>query len=313
MPDKQSVKRFGRVAVLMGGWSQEREISLKSGRTVLESLKSSGVDAFAADIAAGADIFALDCDRAFIALHGKGGEDGVVQSVLEAMHVPYTGSAVLGSALAMDKAMSKRLWMQAGLPTANFVELAPGFDPEDVVEQLGLPLAVKPALEGSSLGVSRVDNADRLFEAWQQASAYGVAVIAERWIAGEEYAVGFLRDRILPPIKLEFNGHDFYNYEAKYEDDNTHYICPCGLSVADTAHIQSLSYLAASALQVDGWGRADLRRDAEGRFWLLEINTSPGMTEHSLVPKSARVEGMDFDQVVLKVLETAVENGAGDA
>ena len=310
MPDERLMKSFGRVAVLMGGWSREREISLKSGRGVLASLKNSGVDAFAADIVSGTDVFALDCDRAFIALHGKGGEDGVVQSVLEAMHVPYTGSPVLGSALAMNKIMSKRVWMQAGLPTADFVELAPGFDPEDVVEQLGLPLAVKPALEGSSLGVSRVDAADQLPEAWQRSSAYEFPVIAERWIAGEEYAVGFVQDHILPPVKLEFDGHDFYDYEAKYGSGGTRYICPCGLSVADTANIQSLSYLAADALQVDGWGRADLRRDCHGHFWLLEINTSPGMTAHSLLPKSARAEGMDFDQVVLKILETAVEKGS---
>ncbi len=313
MLDEQLIKRFGRVAVLMGGWSREREISLQSGSAVLASLKNSGVDAFAADIASGTDVFTLECDRAFIALHGKGGEDGTVQSVLEAMRVPYTGSAVLGSALAMNKVMSKRLWMQAGLPTADFVELAPGFDPEDVVEQLGLPLAVKPALEGSSFGVSRVDRIGQLFEAWQRSSAYDSLVIAERWIAGEEYAVSFLQDRILPPVKLEFDGHDLYDYAAKYEDDGTRYLCPCGLSVADTAHIQSLSYLAADALQVDGWGRADLRRDGNGCFRLLEINTSPGMTTHSLLPKSARAEGMDFDQVVLKILETAVEPEDGNA
>ena len=301
----QSIKHFGRVAVLMGGWSRERHISLQGGHAVLLSLKSSGVDAFAVDIVSGADVVSLDCDCAFIALHGKGGEDGVVQSVLEAKCIPYTGSGVLGSALAMNKIMSKRMWMQAGLLTPDFVELAAGFDPEDVIKELGLPLVVKPALEGSSFGVSRVDDVGRLFEAWQKASVYGSSVIAERWIEGEEYAVGFLRDCILPPVGLEFNGHDFYDYEAKYEDKGTRYICPTSLSIAETASVQSLSYLAANALEVSGWGRVDLRRDRHGRFWLLEINTSPGMTGHSLVPKAALVEGMDFDRVALEVLATA--------
>ncbi len=308
-------KCFGRVAVLMGGWSKEREISLRSGNAVSSALKRAGVDAFEVDIDGGAGLCALDrdrCDRAFIALHGRGGEDGVVQGALEAMRIPYTGSNVLGSALAMDKMMSKRVWKQAGLPTPGFVELASGFDAEDVVETLGLPLAVKPALEGSSLGVSRVDSAQRLFDAWREASAYEGPVIAERWIEGEEYAVGFLNDRVLPPVKIECRGREFYDYKAKYEDAATEYSCPNGLSAGETAKLQSLSYRACDALGVTGWGRIDLRRDRRGGFWLLEVNTVPGMTDRSLVPRAAQAEGIDFEQAVLEILATSLNGGGSD-
>ena len=312
---KVSATAFGRVAVLMGGWSQEREISLRGGRVVLEALRHAGVDAFAVDLTGGADFADLNsanCDRAFILLHGRGGEDGVVQGALEAMGVPYTGSGVLGSALAMNKIMSKRIWKQVGLPTPDFVELAPGFDPGEVAETLGLPLAVKPALEGSSLGVSRVTRVDELQRAWADASRYPGPVIAERWVDGEEYAVGLLRDRILPPIRIECGNQEFYDYQAKYEDTGTRYLCHDGLSLGETARAQSLSYLAADALGVTGWGRADLVRDGDGRFWLLEVNTSPGMTDHSLVPKAARADGMDFEQTVLEILATSMDDGAGD-
>ncbi len=310
-----AAKTFGRVAVLMGGWSQERDISLRSGDAVLSALKSVGVDAFAVDLKGGAELAGLGRERfarAFIALHGRGGEDGVVQAVLEAMRIPYTGSGVLASALAMNKLMSKRLWKQMGLSTPDFMELASGFVPGDVVEMLSLPLAVKPALEGSSLGVSRVNSADQLQQAWVEASRYEGPVIAERWIDGEEYAVGILRDRVLPPVKLEYDNHVFYDYQAKYEDNGTRYLCSDGLSPGETARLQSLSYLAADALVVTGWGRADLRRDANGKFWLLEVNTSPGMTGHSLVPKAAQADGMDFEQTVLEVLSTSLDGGGCD-
>ncbi len=305
-------KRFGRVAVLMGGWSKEREISLRSGRAVSAALERAGVDAFAVDLESGAGLWSLErerCDRAFIALHGRGGEDGVVQGALEAMRVPYTGSGVLGSALAMDKMMSKRVWKQIGLPTPDFVELASGFDAEDVVETLGLPLAVKPALEGSSLGVSRVDSAQALPGAWREAAGYGSPVLAERWIDGEEYAVGFLGDRILSPVRIECRGHEFYDYEAKYKDTATEYSCPDGLSAGETAKLQSLCYRAYDALGVAGWGRVDLRHDRRGRFWLLEVNTVPGMTDRSLVPRAAQAEGIDFEQTVLGILETSLNGG----
>ncbi len=313
MPDiKADAAAFGRVAVLMGGWSQEREISLRGGRAVLAALERAGVDAFAVDLAAGADLAGLGrdrCDRAFIALHGRGGEDGVVQGALEAMNVPYTGSGVLGSALAMNKLMSKHVWKQMKMPTPDFVELAVGFESAAVVETLGLPLAVKPALEGSSLGVSRVDCAERLPRAWAEASRYEGPVIAERWIDGEEYAVGFLRDRVLPPVRLEYDDHEFYDYQAKYEDNGTRYLCAGGLSPGETARLQALSYIAADVLGVAGWGRTDVMRDRRGRFWLLEVNTVPGMTDHSLVPKAACADGMDFEQTVLEILATSLSGG----
>ena len=309
---KEAANSFGRVAVLMGGWSRERDISLRSGQAVLASLQRAGVDAFALELSDGAgfvELAGLDrerCDRAFIALHGRGGEDGVVQGALEALRVPYTGSGVLGSALAMNKIMSKRLWRQMGLPTPGFLELAPGFVPEDVIESLGLPLAVKPALEGSSLGVSRVESAAQLPQAWEEASRYDCPVIAERWIEGEEYAAGFIGDRVLTPVKLEYGAHEFYDYHAKYEDGGTRYLCPDGLSLVEIARVQALAWRAADALGVTGWGRADLRRDRAGKFWLLEVNTAPGMTEHSLVPKAAQAEGMDFDRTVLEILATSL-------
>ncbi len=307
-----ATKSFGRVAVLMGGWSQEREISLQSGRAVLAALERAGVDAFAVDLKHGAELAELGrgrCDRAFIVLHGCGGEDGVVQGALEALHIPYTGSGVLGSALAMNKCMSKRMWQQRGLPTPDFMELAHGFDPDEVAATLGLPLAVKPALEGSSLGVSRVDAAAQLLPAWTEAARYAGPIIAERWISGEEYAVGFLGERVLAPVKLEYDDHEFYDYAAKYEDRGTRYLCPGDLSPGETAQLQSLSYLAAAALDVTGWGRTDLRRDEQGGFWLLEVNTVPGMTGHSLVPKAAQAEGMDFEQTVLEILATSLDGG----
>ena len=311
MKEIKITESFGRVAVLMGGWSHEREISLQSGRAILSSLKRLDIDSFAVDVASGADIINLDCDRVLIALHGKGGEDGVIQGALEAMRIPYTGSGVLSSALSMNKLMCKRLWQQMRLPTPDFIELARGFSTEDVVNRLQLPLAVKPVVEGSSLGVSYVETADQLLMAWEEALRYRCPVMAERWIEGEEYAVSFLQNCILPPIKLEFSNHDFYDYKAKYEDDTTRYICSDILTIGEMANIQSLSYVAASALDITNWGRVDLRRDKEGKFWLLEVNTCPGMTSHSLMPKSAQAEGIDFDQLVLELLKTSLkgENG----
>ena len=310
-----NVAAFGRVAVLMGGWSDEREISLQSGRAVLEALERTGVEAFAVDLTAGAELANLvcgRCDRAFIVLHGKGGEDGVVQGALEAAGIPYTGSGVLGSALGMNKIMSKRIWRQMGLPTPVFIELARGFEPGDVVKSLGLPLAVKPVLEGSSLGVNRVDRVEQLQTAWAEASRYAGPVVAERWIDGDEYAVGFLPDRVLSPVRIEYDNHEFYDYRAKYEDRGTRYLCSNALSLGEAARVQSLSYLAADTLGVTGWGRVDLRRDKQGKFWLLEVNTSPGMTGHSLVPKAAQTDGMDFEEVVIEILATSISNGVCD-
>ena len=301
---------MGRVAVLMGGWSAEREISLRSGGEVLAGLQARGVDAHAVD--AGRDVLqVLDdggYDRAFIALHGPGGEDGVIQAGMELLGLPYTGSGVLGSALAMDKLRSKQVWRGAGLPTPEYMELRSDSAPDDVVARLGLPLIIKPAHEGSSIGMTRVTSADELPAAYALAARYDRDVFAERWITGEEYTVSLLGDEVLPAIRLE-TPRTFYDFAAKYESDDTLYHCPCGLGEAD---LQALNTLAVEAFRVLGgwgWGRVDVMRDEGGRLWLLEVNTIPGMTDHSLVPMAAAAQGIDFEELVWRILRTSMETG----
>lgn len=302
---------YGRVAVLMGGWSAERAISLRSGQAVLAALQAAGVDAHAVD--AGRDVLQVlqrgRFDRAFIALHGRGGEDGVVQGALELAGIPYTGSGVAASAVAMDKLMSKRLWRGAGLPTPEFCVLEPGFDPGAVVTALGLPLIVKPALEGSSIGMSRVDRTGELAQAHAMAAACGGPVLAEAWITGGEYTAAILDGEALPLIRLE-TPRAFYDFEAKYQAGDTRYLCPCGLPPEEEARLQALALEAFAAVTARGWGRVDLMRDESGRPWLIEVNTVPGMTDHSLVPMAARAAGLDFQQLVLRILDTARAAGA---
>lgn len=305
-------KQFGRVAVLYGGWSAEREVSLKSGRAVLEALRARGVDAHGID--AGRDVVELlktgGFERAFIVMHGRGGEDGVIQGALELIGLPYTGSGVLASALGMDKLRTKQLWLGAGLPTPAFRVLESMADAEAAARELGLPLMVKPALEGSSIGMSKVRTAADLPAAFAKAAGFG-PVLAEQCIEGGEYTVAILGSRALPPIRLE-TSHDFYDFEAKYLADDTRYHCPCGLPPEAEAELKSLALAAFRAVGASGWGRVDVMRDGAGRFWLLEINTVPGMTDHSLVPMAARADGMDFGELVLAILATTLGQEAAD-
>lgn len=299
-------KQFGRVAVLYGGWSAEREVSLKSGRAVLEALRARGVDAHGID--AGRDVVELlktgGFERAFIAMHGRGGEDGVIQGALELIKLPYTGSGVLASALGMDKLRTKQLWLGAGLPTPAFRVLESMADAEAAARELALPLMIKPALEGSSIGMSKVRTVAELPGAFDKAAAFG-PVLAEQFIEGGEYTVAILGPRALPPIRLE-TSHDFYDFDAKYLAHDTRYHCPCGLPPEAEAELKSLALAAFRTIGASGWGRVDVMRDGAGRFWLLEINTVPGMTDHSLVPMAARADGMDFGDLVLAILATTL-------
>ncbi len=297
---------FGKVAVLMGGLSAEREVSLRSGAAVLTALQRQNIDAHGVDV--GHDIVSVlldgQFDCAFIALHGRRGEDGVIQGVLETLNIPYTGSGVLGSALSMDKVRSKQVWQAAGLPTPAFAVLNDDSDWSAVIDELGLPLAVKPVHEGSSLGATRVEHLKNLEPAWRNAMEFDATVMAEPWIIGEEYTVGILDGEALPVIRLE-TPREFYDYEAKYNTDDTRYHCPSGLSAADEQQFQALALSAFTALGATGWGRIDFMLDKNGAPWLLENNTVPGLTDHSLVPMAAQAAGIDFDELILRVLSAA--------
>ncbi len=297
---------FGKVAVLLGGKSAERAVSLKSGGMVLNALRSRGVDALAFDPAErGLDaLIGERFERAFIALHGRFGEDGTVQGVLEWLGIPYTGSGVLASALAMDKLRAKLLWHAEGLPTPPYAVLTKDSDLRTVARKLGVPLMVKPASEGSSIGMSKVRSAARLDEAYALAVNYDRVVIAEKFIDGTELTAGILGDQVLPLIKIE-TPRDFYDYEAKYIADDTRYIVPCGLSAARERDMQALCLKAFRALGCRGWGRVDLMLNRQGRAFVLEVNTVPGMTDHSLVPKAARAVGMSYEDLCLRILEAA--------
>lgn len=297
---------FGRVAVLLGGASSEREVSLMSGRAVLAALVRRGVDAHAFDPRDRAlgELPAERFARAWIALHGPGGEDGTLQGALEYLGVPYTGSGVLGSAIGMDKLRTKRLAQAIGVASADSVVLRGPQDFELALEQLGLPLIVKPATQGSSVGMAKVERARDLPAAWQAAGALDRIVFAEKWITGGEYTVSILQGAALPSIRIE-TPQVFYDYEAKYFRDDTRYHCPSGLSAPAEQHLQRLALAAFEAAGAEGWGRADFMMDGAGRPLLLEINTVPGMTDHSLVPMAARAIGIDFDELVWRVLETS--------
>lgn len=297
------IQAFGRVAVLYGGRSAEREVSLNSGAAVLAALQQAGVDAFGIDV--GEDVLARLCeqkiDRAFIVLHGRGGEDGTVQGLLECAGIPYTGSGVLASALAMDKLRTKQIWHSVGLPTPRHAALSSEDDCHQAAQELGFPLIVKPANEGSSIGMAKVDDLPGLLAAWQAARDFDSQVLVEQWICGPEFTVAMLNGEILPPIRLG-TSHAFYDYEAKYLSNDTQYQIPCGLAPEKEAQLRTLTARACQALGVTGWGRADVMQDAQGDFWFLEVNTVPGMTDHSLVPMAARAAGLDFNALVLTIL-----------
>ncbi len=299
---------YGKVVVLMGGRSAEREISLLSGLAVLQALQAQGIDAHGQDTAAGDFLEALTCEtctRAFIALHGRGGEDGVVQGMLEMLGIPYTGSGVLGSALAMDKLRTKQVWQSAGIPTPAFALLKNRSDVAAVRDTLEYPVIVKPAHEGSSIGISKVESAAALADAWQLAARYDDSVIAEQWIDGTEYTAGIIADEVLPLIRLE-TPNAFYDYAAKYESDTTRYLLPCGLEAAQESELQAVSLAAFQAVGAAGWGRVDFMLDESARPWFIEVNTVPGLTDHSLVPIAARAAGTGFEALVCRILDTSM-------
>ena len=300
---------FGKVAVLMGGWSAEREISLRSGAAVLDALRHQGVNAVGVDVQRPQVVAALSAggfDRAFNILHGPGGEDGVIQGLLETLQIPYTGSGVLASALAMDKLRCKELLEGSGIPTPPWMVLEADTAPGLVEATLGLPVMVKPALEGSSIGMSKVSEADDMPAAYKAAAAYAGEVLAERWIGGREYTVAILGEEALPVIALE-TPREFYDYAAKYEADDTRYLCPCGLSAEEEQRLQRLALAAFEAVGASGWGRVDILADTDGTPYVIELNTVPGMTDHSLVPMAAKAAGIGFDELVVRILAQTLQ------
>ncbi len=308
---KSQVERLERVVVVYGGTSAEREVSLKSGAAILAALKRQGVEAVGYDPKEGGlvGLERLAPTAVFVALHGRGGEDGTLQGALELLGLPYTGSGVLASALGMDKQRTKQVWQAVGLPTPESVMLSNTSDWSSVVEQLGLPMMVKPVHEGSTLGISIVKSQEALEAAYHEAAQYDARVMAERFVVGDEYTVALLGNDVLPAIRVEVPG-GFYDYEAKYISNTTQYHLPCGLSADDEQCLAILCQQAFAAVGGEGWGRIDVMRDADGKFWLIEVNTVPGMTDHSLVPQAAAHAGIDFDQLVMQILQTADKHSA---
>lgn len=315
--DEALKKQIGRVGVLFGGLSAEREISLQSGAAVIAALVEAGIEHVAIDVGHNiiADIQAAKIDRAFLILHGPGGEDGRIQALLEFLNIPYTGSDVQSSALAMDKLRTKQLWRgvdingKQGLPTPEFAVLDGNSNFAQVLTHLGGDVMVKPANEGSSIGMSRVNTAADLEAAFNKAAQYQGSVLVERLIVGAEYTVAILDGEALPPIKLETD-HSFYDFNAKYIAEDTRYLCPCGLSAEKEQELKSLALNAFKTLGCRGWGRVDVMADQQQNFYLLEVNTAPGMTSHSLVPMAAKAVGLSFTELVLTILRASVKNKA---
>lgn len=302
-----SRKKFGKVAVLMGGNSGEREVSLKSGAAVLAALQNSSVNATGIDV--NKDIFNTliteKYDRAFIALHGCGGEDGAIQGGLEMIDLPYTGSGVMGSSICMNKLMTKHVWASANVPTPDYIYLDDVDDYQSVKSKLGTVFVVKPSLEGSSLGVHKITNEQEFDCAINDAKQFAGRLMVEQWVDGNEYTIGILDGEPLPVIKLQ-TPRDFYDFEAKYQSNDTQYILPCGLSEERESELQQLALTAFNTTGASGWGRVDVMMDQNHQPWFLEVNTVPGMTDHSLVPMAAAYRGISFDQLVLKILETTL-------
>nr|Q31I42.1 RecName: Full=D-alanine--D-alanine ligase; AltName: Full=D-Ala-D-Ala ligase; AltName: Full=D-alanylalanine synthetase [Hydrogenovibrio crunogenus XCL-2] len=300
---KDRVQRLGKVAVLMGGVAAERDVSLRSGAEVLKALKSEGVDAVGCDVTSVAQLveIAQKYDRAFIALHGRWGEDGGVQAVLDSLALPYTGSGMTASALAMDKLRTKWLWKGVGLPTPAFIVVSPSRPLDVETFDLTFPVIVKPSHEGSSIGMRKVDTLDALQEAVDFAQQYDSEILIEQWITGREFTCAVLDGEALPMIQLKTD-HDFYDFDAKYQSNTTEYLCPCGLEIAEEKRIQALVLQAFDAVGARHWGRVDLMLDDQNQPWLIEINTVPGMTDHSLVPMAAKAVDLSFSKLVLKLI-----------
>ena len=298
---------FGRVGVIYGGNSSEREISLLTGSAIVEALRNLGIDTVAIDIKDQSieEIAAANIDRAFIAVHGPGGEDGTLQGALEYLGIPYTGSGVMASALAMDKLRCKQIWKGIDLPTTDFASLDNNTDWQQTIDQLGGCLVVKPACEGSSVGMSIAESAEQLQQAWQLASKYDAKVIAEPRLRGEEYTVAILGKRALPSIRIQANA-TFYDYEAKYLSDKTEYFCPSGLDTKREKELAQLCIDAFNSIGGEGWGRVDVMTDLNGKFYILEVNTVPGMTSHSLVPMAGKADGLNFEALVLAILQESI-------
>ena len=303
------MNKFGKVAVLLGGTSGEREVSLKSGAAVLAALKRQGVDAQAFDPAERNLSELAQFHRAFNTLHGRGGEDGTMQGALELMGIPYTGSAVMASSLGMDKWRTKLLWKALNIATPDFEMVNEDSDFAAIEEKLGLPLFVKPANEGSSIGISKVKQKGDLRAAWELAAKADPLVIAEMFVGGGEYTVGILGEVALPIIRI-VPKNEFYDFEAKYLRNDTEYLCPCGLSAEKEAQIKADALQAFKAIGCRGWGRVDFLMDADGKHYFLELNTNPGMTDHSLVPMAAKAAGMSFDELVISILSMTLSNTA---
>lgn len=306
-----NASKFGKVAVLLGGKSAEREVSLDSGTAVLEALVRSGVNAEAFDPQERSVTELVNYDRAFIVLHGRGGEDGQIQGALEWLNVPYTGTGVQGSAIGMDKVKTKQVWQGSELPTAPYRIVTKDSDATDIVNALGLPLIIKPVHEGSSIGMSKVEKIEDFAEAIAKATEHDAVVMAEKWITGREYTIVVLNGQALPVIRLEPpQDVAFYDYEAKYNRNDVQYGIPCGLSEAEEQQLKALSLRAFQAVGASGWGRIDAMQDEQGNFWLLEVNTVPGMTSHSLVPKAAAAVGYSFDELCVAILEQTLTGSA---
>ena len=306
-----NASKFGKVAVLLGGKSAEREVSLDSGTAVLEALVRSGINAEAFDPQERSVTELVNYDRAFIVLHGRGGEDGQIQGALEWLNVPYTGTGVQGSAIGMDKVKTKQVWQGSELPTAPYRIVTKDSDATDIVNALGLPFIIKPVHEGSSIGMSKVEKIEDFAEAITKATEHDAVVMAEKWITGREYTIVVLNGQALPVIRLEPpQDVAFYDYEAKYQRNDVQYGIPCGLTEAEEQQLKALSLRAFQAVGASGWGRIDAMQDEQGNFWLLEVNTVPGMTSHSLVPKAAAAVGYSFDELCVAILEQTLTGSA---
>lgn len=298
--------QFGRVAVLMGGRSAERDISLRSGKAVLAALRQQGIDAHPIDVdfTVSEQLLKQKYDRAFVILHGRGGEDGEIQGLLQALNIAYTGSDIVGAVMSMNKRISKLLWQQQGLPTPRFIHLCSTDQKQQLLSELGLPLIIKPVNEGSSIGMSKVTRSEDVEAAIELAFQYDRDVIAEQWIEGAEYTVSLLDGKVLPVIRLK-TPNAFYDFDAKYQANTTEYLCPCGLTSEQELTCQNLAQKAFYTLGMTGWGRIDVMANQQGDFYLLEANSIPGMTDHSLVPMAAKQAGLSFEQLVWQILQTS--------